>query len=421
MSSIIITRIILAAFLSISITACSKDSKGSASVRNKGGQPTAQKSREQLEAEAKQKAAAEKSPETPADKGSTPEGQDSAAQTDGDDKDSSADDSAETASTTTSTIKVTPIAPTIKAPTAQTSQATPAPVKAPTPAAKPAPVPAPVKAAAPVVQPVPAAAPAPVKATTSQAPAKPAVESVKTPAPAKEITPAVKPAPAKASTEVAKPAASTAKKTVNPKTITAKPATTKSTAKPVASKAADKSVDSAEAKRLAEEKAKADAAIQAARREIVIKSEADLDKDDSSKENLGASAYKAIVDKLLAGIDMNSAVIAGRVADSNYFSFDRDLKQTNDLLPLSLAQNLVDAKICDIEATKGCLMIEVTKDNKVVASNIGTQTKFDEKMKLVTGVIYRKDILNPSADLQADIEKLSRISGGKTVVFTQAK
>mgnify|MGYP001615293805 FL=1 len=405
MSSLIISRIILGAFLAVSLSACSKDSKGSkATVRNKGGQQTgAQKpGTPSLDADAA-KAAADKS----VDEASKPADESKPTPSDEIISDDDLDSEKTPVISGGGGITVKPLAPKL----AVNKPAAPAPAAAsvvkPVPVAKPAPTPAP-KATPAVTKPaqVPVAK-APAKEESKPAPAKveakPQVKS--------EEKPVVKSAAVIAKPDAKKPAAVTndnkpaPKKVVTPAKSTSKPA-------PSVSDKAD------EAKRLADEKSKADVEREAARRTLVVKTPEDLDKDDTSKENLGSSGYKTIVDQLLAKIEMKSASVVAKIADNNYFSFEQRPVRS---VPTLIYDALISSKACDSETSSGCLLIEVSKKNTVVLSYIGTQTKFNEATKRRETFFYRNDISSVDAETQANIEKLSRIAGGKTVVFTSVK
>lgn len=163
-----------------------------------------------------------------------------------------------------------------------------------------------------------------------------------------------------------------------------------------------------------------------ARSEMIVRSVSDLDKDDTSKEGIGPAAYRDVVDKLLNAADFTNSEPAGIVNDSNYLNFDRyriaDTKEPAafSYIPQKLADQVTKSNACDLDSSKGCILVETTKKGAVVASYIGTRIKV-EKDNIAYLTIYRAPTVVPQGQLKSDLEMLNRIQGGKTVLFTSSQ
>lgn len=162
-----------------------------------------------------------------------------------------------------------------------------------------------------------------------------------------------------------------------------------------------------------------DQVVEQARREIVVKNQADLDRDDTSKENIGSAAYKAVIDQLLSRIDLNAANTQKSIVfpDKSYY----ESKYTKVAgLPSSMMNKIHASSACSIEYNRGCLVVEVSIDRKVVGSYIGFRIEEDPASPGRLQSVYYRTFIN-DINAQKDLEMLSRVAAGKTVVFTNIR
>ena len=166
-----------------------------------------------------------------------------------------------------------------------------------------------------------------------------------------------------------------------------------------------------------------------ARREVVLKTDADLDRENTSVVQLGSAGYKSLIDTFSRKSHLTHQYLAYPVEANIYFSsgdFNPYTGSKGVYLPSNMAMLLVETQACDFDATqgKGCFGVEVDPKGKALGFYIATKNELPKANAPAVAneynqiTYFKRYIVRPNANTQKQLDKIAKVGGGRLQVFS---